>query len=212
MATATTAVPSDTRGATVLRLALVFLLGALSALLFSPLDLSPWWIQPAAFLVALLGAVALSDLQIKSGWRGLLLDMGALVALSGVFLWLRGMIAALGPAATAPLEDRAAAARLALIAAPLYPLLLGAALALVAQRRANGAAALSGGLLGWVGAAMAILIVTALGPQLNPTAQNPEPSTSLIIAAVLCVLGFFVAALGGLIGWGLRSLAARRAR
>jgi hypothetical protein len=74
MAAATTPVPTDARGATLLRLILVFLLGVLSALLFSPLDLPPWWIQPAAFLLALLAV-----------------DAVVLVVLSGFFLWLHGL-------------------------------------------------------------------------------------------------------------------------
>jgi hypothetical protein len=195
------------RSSTIFRFAVVFVLGVLSPLLFSPFDLAPWWAQPLALLLLLLVAVGVSGFQAPQRGFSVLATLLVLAAFGGLFLWLRALVAAAGPAATATIEARQAAAQWGILAALLMPMLVGTAAALVAQREPSGIQALAGAELGWLGAALSNVGVTWLGPTLNPTVQTPELSTSVILIAVLSVVGFVVALLGGLLGWGLRQIA-----
>jgi hypothetical protein len=200
---------SASRSSLVLRYALIFVLGILSPLLFSPFDLAPWWAQPLVLLLLLLVAVVVSGIQ--TPLRGLSSLMAPLIlaGLGCLYLWLRALVNAAGPVATATIEARQAAALWGILAALLTPILVGAAAALVAQREPSGLHALVGAEVGWLGAALSNVGVTWLGPAINPTVQAPELSTNVIVVTVASVLGFLVALGGGLLGWGLRRLSMR---
>jgi len=204
----TAAMPSTSRGSSARRFALAFVLGLLCPFLLSPLELPPWWAQPLATLLILLLAVGVSALQVSPSGRGLLADLLVIGGLGGLFVWLRALVEAQGPAATATLAARQAALQWGLGAAVVLPILVGTAASLVAQRQASTPVALAGAALGWLGAALANVVAALLSPTLHPAAPNPEPSTSVVLVALLSVVGFAVAVVGGLLGWGLRRLTA----
>src|SRR5262249_55464053 len=118
----TAALPSTSQGLSARRLALAFALGLLCPLLFSPLEFTPWRAQPMAGLLVLLVAVGMSAHQVSPPGRGLMADLLVIGGLGVLFLGLRTLVEAQGPAATATLAARQAAVQWGLAAALVVPI------------------------------------------------------------------------------------------
>lgn len=193
-----------------IRLLVAFLLGLTSPFFFAPLALQPRWWQPVIVLAALLVATLLGAILVRddSGGRTkgrMFLELAGIVlvigGLGGAFVFLR-----LIPIPAVESEEyRRAYLVTNVLTAALVPILVGMAGALVAQRYPSALLALGGAELGWLGAYIANIVVVLLSPVFDPTRSNPEGvGTTVAIVAAVGVVGFVLAALGSLIGWGLR--------
>ena len=195
-----------------LRLLLAFALGLTSPLFFAPLALQPRWWQPAIALAVLLAAAILGAILARgdsgrSTAGRLFLELAGIVVLIGglgsAFVFLRLVSV---PAVDTE-EYRQAFFVTQVLTAAFVPVLMGIASALVAQRHPNAIRALGGAELGWLGAYIANLVVALLGPILAPKVSNPSGvGTTVVLVAGVGVIGFALAALGSLMGWGLRAL------
>jgi hypothetical protein len=89
-----------------------------------------------------------------------------------------------------------------LLAAALVPVLVGLVGALVAQRQPSASPALGGAALGWLGAFISTVVAVLPSPNVEGVLAG------LVVVVALSIVGFALATLGGLLGWGLGALAA----
>ena len=204
--------PTPSSRSSGLRLLFAFALGLASPFFFAPFALQPRWWQPAIALAvllvaALLGAILARGGSGRSAAGRLLLELAGIVVLIGglgiAFVFLRVVSV---PAVESE-EYRRAYFMTNVLTAALVPVLVGMTSALVAQRYPSAIRGLAGAELGWLGAYSANIVVALLSPILDPTLLNPSGvGTTVVLIAGVGLVGFVLAVLGSLIGFGLRSL------
>ena len=200
------------------RLLAIVALGLTSALFFSPIGVGPWWWQPVLAAAVLVVAVLLTAILIRRA--GSTISIGAALrgpVATGVVSGVLGVaiLVAAGLSFTThytyyTVRDAGITSfAWALLEAVLVAVLVGLASALVAQSQPSSRLAVLGVLLGWTAATAANLAGTVLG-QSGPAATANGTQVPFVLIFYLLwggCGGMVFAVLGGLLGWGLRTLA-----